>query len=129
MARPADNPQPEAIAVEHQAREPRQVAVEDAVMIADRAEHTKVSPWTISMLRLYGCLLIGYLCACMNGYDGSVMGYVFRSANEHNDNCVTAIANIFFLRFSSGINGMDSYLQYFHMSVQSPNLNQKEIFI
>ncbi|KAL1893482.1 hypothetical protein Sste5346_006310 [Sporothrix stenoceras] len=99
MAKLTDNPQPEAVAVEHQAGEPQQVAVEDAVMIADRAEHAKVSPWTISMLRLYGCLLIGYLCACMNGYDGSVMG---------------------------GINGMDSYLQYFNMQVQSrkPNIHE-----
>ncbi|CAK7220632.1 hypothetical protein SBRCBS47491_004254 [Sporothrix bragantina] len=92
MAKSIDNPQSKAVPVEHPTEERQSVAIEDAAMIADGVENIKVSPWTISMLRLYGCLLVGYLCACMNGYDGSVMG---------------------------GINGMDSYLQFFHMQSAS----------
>lgn len=114
MAKPADH-EPEA------AEEPQQVAVEDAVMIADRAEHAKVSPWTISMLRLYGCLLIGYLCACMNGYDGSVIWVCILIGQ-----CTVAVVRSGLLTTfssSSGINGMDSYLQYFHMQVQFSKSN------
>ncbi|RDW85924.1 hypothetical protein BP5796_04249 [Coleophoma crateriformis] len=50
------------------------VTLEQAAVIADGAEHTKPSPWTRSMLRLYGCLFVGYLCATTNGFDGAVMG-------------------------------------------------------
>ncbi|KAF4470118.1 Lactose permease [Fusarium albosuccineum] len=42
--------------------------------IADRAAEVECSPWTKSMFRLYGCLLITYFCGCLNGYDGSLMG-------------------------------------------------------
>jgi hypothetical protein len=52
------------------------VTVEEATLIADAVEHANPSPWTLSMLRLYGCLLIGYLCATTNGFDGAVMGFV-----------------------------------------------------
>jgi hypothetical protein len=55
------------------------VSVEEAAIIADGAAHIKPSPWTLSMLRLYGCLLIGYLCATTNGFDGAVMGFVASS--------------------------------------------------
>lgn len=51
------------------------VNVEAAVEIAEGVDLTKYSPWTWSMFRLYGCLLIGYLCATVNGFDGAVMGY------------------------------------------------------
>lgn len=52
------------------------VTVEEAAAIADGAQHTKPSPWTFSMLRLYCCLFVGYLCATTNGFDGAVMGFV-----------------------------------------------------
>jgi hypothetical protein len=60
----------------------------DAIQLAEAVDSTKYSPWTPSMFRLYGCLVIAYLCGCLNGYDGSLMG---------------------------GLNGMPTYLEYFHM--------------
>ena len=60
--------------VEHPLGTPR-VNVEEAVEIAEGVDQTKYSLWTWSMFRLYGCLLIGYLCATVNGFDGAVMGY------------------------------------------------------
>lgn len=50
--------------------------VAEAVGIATSADERRYSLWTLSMLRLYGCLLIGYLCATVNGFDGAVMGCV-----------------------------------------------------
>ncbi|KAH6972409.1 lactose permease [Ilyonectria sp. MPI-CAGE-AT-0026] len=47
---------------------------EFAENLADRAAEVECSPWTKSMFRLYGCLLITYFCGCLNGYDGSLMG-------------------------------------------------------
>jgi hypothetical protein len=44
-----------------------------AVLLSEEAVHTKQSPWTSSMWKLYGCLTIAYLCGCLNGYDGSLM--------------------------------------------------------
>ncbi|KIM98518.1 hypothetical protein OIDMADRAFT_167318 [Oidiodendron maius Zn] len=61
-----------------------------AVQLAQDVEETKYSPWTWSMFRLYLVLACAYLCGCLNGYDGSLMG---------------------------GLNGMSSYQRYFHMSV------------
>jgi hypothetical protein len=52
------------------------VTLEEAAAIADGAQHARPSPWTVNMLRLYGCLFIGYLCATTNGFDGAVMGFV-----------------------------------------------------
>lgn len=49
--------------------------VDRVAEIANGADQVEYSLWTISMFRLYGCLLIGYLCATTNGFDGSVMGY------------------------------------------------------
>ncbi|OJJ55551.1 hypothetical protein ASPSYDRAFT_413687 [Aspergillus sydowii CBS 593.65] len=60
----------------------------EEVRVAHDALNTKYNPFTLSMLRLYLCLLIPYLCGCLNGYDGSLMG---------------------------GLNGMDSYLAFFNM--------------
>jgi hypothetical protein len=60
----------------------------DAIQLAEAVESTNYSPWTPSMFRLYGCLLIAYLCGCLNGYDGSLMG---------------------------SLNAMPTYLKYFHM--------------
>ncbi|KAH6716204.1 putative MFS monosaccharide transporter [Leptodontidium sp. MPI-SDFR-AT-0119] len=69
--------------------DPAVTTIDDVtVLAAEGLEQAKQSPWTISMLRLYGCLLIGYLCATTNGFDGSVMG---------------------------GINAMTSYQKYFNM--------------
>lgn len=66
------------------------VKVVEAVQLAHDVSDTKYSPYTLSMLRLYGCLSIAYLCGCLNGYDGSLMG---------------------------GLNGMHSYQNFFHMLV------------
>lgn len=60
----------------------------DAVQLSDEVVHVKQSPWKIGMLRLYGCLTIAYLCGCLNGYDGSLMG---------------------------GLNAMKTYQDYFNM--------------
>jgi hypothetical protein len=62
--------------------------VGEAVQLAHDVEDAKPSPFTSSMVRLYGCLLVAYLCGCLNGYDGSLMG---------------------------GLNAMVSYQHYFHM--------------
>jgi hypothetical protein len=59
-----------------------------AVQLAHDVDNTVYSPWTMTMFRLYSCLIIAYLCGCLNGYDGSLMG---------------------------GLNGMTSYQKYFHM--------------
>ncbi|KAJ5691750.1 hypothetical protein N7462_001173 [Penicillium macrosclerotiorum] len=64
----------------------------DAIQLAEAVQSMKCSPWTASMFRLYGCLIIAYLCGCLNGYDGSLMG---------------------------GLNDMTTYQQYFHMKTAS----------
>ncbi|KAJ5112149.1 hypothetical protein N7532_000194 [Penicillium argentinense] len=64
----------------------------EAIQLAEAVESTKCSPWTPNMFRLYGCLTIAYLCGCLNGYDGSLMG---------------------------GVNAMTTYQQYFHMKTAS----------
>ena len=46
----------------------------DLVQVAEQVAEYHCSPWTKSMFRLYGCLLITYFCGCLNGYDGSLMG-------------------------------------------------------
>ncbi|GJN81305.1 hypothetical protein PLIIFM63780_004838 [Purpureocillium lilacinum] len=61
-----------------------------AVQLAHAAEERKSSPWTPSMFRLYLVLACAYLCGCLNGYDGSLMG---------------------------GLNGMTSYQKFFGMQV------------
>lgn len=61
--------------------------VNNAAQIAKRAAEIKYNPWTKSMFRLYGCLLVAYFCGCLNGYDGSLMG---------------------------GLNAMKSYQSYYH---------------
>ncbi|PGH15984.1 hypothetical protein AJ80_05360 [Polytolypa hystricis UAMH7299] len=64
------------------------VAVDDALLLAAESSMENLSPWTLSMFRLYGCLAIAYLCGCLNGYDGSLMG---------------------------GLNAMKSYQEFFDM--------------
>jgi hypothetical protein len=46
----------------------------EALQLSDDVDATKQSPWTKSMFRLYGVLAVAYLCGCLNGYDGSLMG-------------------------------------------------------
>ncbi|KAK3300645.1 uncharacterized protein B0H64DRAFT_381381 [Chaetomium fimeti] len=58
------------------------------VQLAHDADDTVYSPWSPRMLRLYLVLSLSYLCGCLNGYDGSLMG---------------------------GLNGMISYQKYFNM--------------
>jgi hypothetical protein len=53
---------------------PDQLNIDEAAELANGAGNTKSALWTLSMIRLYGCLLIGYLCATVNGFDGAVMG-------------------------------------------------------
>ncbi len=63
----------------------------DAVLnLAVRVEERSYSPWSKSLLRLYLVLFCAYLCGCLNGYDGSLMG---------------------------GLNGMSAYQKYFDMLV------------
>ena len=63
---------------------------DSATQLAEDVANTKPSPWTPSMFRLYGCLVVAYLCGCLNGYDGSLMG---------------------------GLNALPSYLRFFNMYV------------
>jgi hypothetical protein len=60
--------------------------VGNAVQLAHDAGEQKYSPWTPSMFRLYLVLWVAYLCGCLNGFDGSLMG---------------------------GVNAMESYQEYF----------------
>ncbi|KAK8069254.1 hypothetical protein PG994_005870 [Apiospora phragmitis] len=62
--------------------------VDAVVQLSHDVESRRFSPWTASMLRLYLALTPAYLCGCLNGYDGSLMG---------------------------GLNGMESYYTYFGM--------------
>lgn len=48
----------------------------EATHLADAVGQVKCSPWTLNMFRLYGVMLCAYFCACLNGFDGSVMGRV-----------------------------------------------------
>lgn len=71
--------------------EPRLEYVPDssaAVQLSHDVDNTVYSPWTPTMFRLYSILIVAYLCGCLNGYDGSLMG---------------------------GLNGMTSYQRFFDM--------------
>jgi len=48
--------------------------VGEALQLSDEVDAARYSPWTKSMFRLYGVLAVAYLCGCLNGYDGSLMG-------------------------------------------------------
>lgn len=69
---------------------------QDVVHAAQESETIKYNPVSKHMLRLYLVLIIPYLCGCLNGYDGSLMG---------------------------GLNGMKSYQEYFHMYVNEVSLS------
>lgn len=60
----------------------------DVIQLSEDVVHSTQSPWTPGMFRLYGCLTIAYLCGCLNGYDGSLMG---------------------------GLNAMNTYQSFFNM--------------
>ena len=62
--------------------------VDEAVQLAYDVSDVPYKPYTLSMFRLYGCIMIAYLCGCLNGFDGSLMG---------------------------GINAMPTYQHFFHM--------------
>lgn len=64
--------------------------MDSAVQIAHDEGEIKYSPFTKNMLMLYAVLCIPYLCGCLNGYDGSLMG---------------------------GLNAMDSYKSFFNKEV------------
>jgi len=53
-----------------------------AVQLAHAAGEQKYSPWTMSMARLYAVLSVAYLCGCLNGFDGSLMGGVNAMKSE-----------------------------------------------
>jgi hypothetical protein len=48
----------------------------DAILLATEADTAAYSPWSRSMFRLYGVLFVAYLCGCLNGFDGSLMGAI-----------------------------------------------------
>ena len=74
---------------------------DELVHVAEQVSEIHCKPWTKSMFRLYGCLLISYFCGCLNGYDGSLMG---------------------------GLNAMSSYQDTFNTSVQPPSSVSSERF-
>lgn len=45
-----------------------------AVQLAHDADTTVYSPWSKGLFKLYLVLFLPYLCGCLNGYDGSLMG-------------------------------------------------------
>ncbi|KAH8879492.1 sugar transporter-like protein [Thozetella sp. PMI_491] len=47
---------------------------DSAVQLAHDVDETVYSPWSKGLLKLYLVLVIPYLCGCLNGYDGSLMG-------------------------------------------------------
>jgi MFS family permease len=51
-------------------------ASSDAILLATAADTSIYSPWSLPMFRLYGVLSIAYLCGCLNGFDGSLMGAI-----------------------------------------------------
>jgi hypothetical protein len=61
---------------------------DEAIRLAHDVDTTYYSPWSPYMLRFYMILVCAYLCGCLNGYDGSLMG---------------------------GLNGMTAYQHYFDM--------------
>ncbi len=59
-----------------------------AAQLAHDVNTATYSPWSPRLFRLYLVLSLAYLCGCLNGYDGSLMG---------------------------GLNGLVSYQRYFNM--------------
>lgn len=61
---------------EDQAETVHQKGEDDAVIVTQLLEEAKPQLWTKRMFRLYGILLLGYLCIVLQGYDGSLMGAI-----------------------------------------------------
>lgn len=59
-----------------------------AIELAENVANAKYKPLSPALLKLYALLIVPYLCGCLNGYDGSLMG---------------------------GLNAMSTYQRYFHM--------------
>ncbi|PGH14335.1 hypothetical protein AJ79_03157 [Helicocarpus griseus UAMH5409] len=74
MSRPSDTERAQQGQAHETSQDNDAAAIDDAVQLATSVASVKPNPWTLSMFRLYGCLTIAYLCGCLNGYDGSVMG-------------------------------------------------------
>lgn len=51
-------------------------AVAAATHISQLTEEARPQLWTRCMFRLYGVLVLGYLCIVLQGYDGSLMGAI-----------------------------------------------------
>lgn len=51
-------------------------SVLEAITLAEGLETEKQTPWTLPNAHCFGVLCVAYLCAFMNGYDGSLMGLV-----------------------------------------------------
>lgn len=66
----------EDIVVEMSADSSQPRDVDEAVEIAQLIEHERPNLWTKRMFRLYGILLLGYMCIILQGYDGSLMGAI-----------------------------------------------------
>jgi hypothetical protein len=50
--------------------------MDDTVHVTQLLGEAKPKLWTKRMFRLYGILLLGYLCIVLQGYDGSLMGAI-----------------------------------------------------
>ena len=84
----AGAPEKETAAADHVNTTDTLDKTDETVQLAHNVDDTKYSPWSRQMIRLYLVLSLSYLCGCLNGYDGSLMG---------------------------GLNGMTSYQRYFNM--------------
>ena len=91
----ADNNKPE-VGLHETISNPKDFAAADeAVQLSHDVDVGRYRPFTKSMIRLYLCVALAYLCGCLNGFDGSLMG---------------------------GLNAMKTYQHYFHMSVSVPGI-------
>lgn len=57
--------------------------VNEAVHVTQLLEEARPKLWTKRMFRLYGILLLGYLCIVLQGYDGSLMGAINAMVRLH----------------------------------------------
>ena len=57
------------------------VSVEKVMQIDRDVQEIQPSLWTKHMFRLYGILILGYLCIVLQGYDGSLMGAINAMVN------------------------------------------------
>ncbi|EPS25673.1 hypothetical protein POX_c04047 [Penicillium oxalicum] len=58
-------------------------AVRNAELFA-AIEETKIKRWSKESIHLYFCIFTAFLCACANGYDGSLMGSVLSMEQYQN---------------------------------------------